>query len=399
MRKRQVRISTVALSAQARKNILQVVASNRLTYGPFTQKFESEFARVHERKFAIALNSGTSGLMVALQAMKEKYGWHDNDEVLVPAVTFIATSNVVLHCRLKPIFVDIEDTYYCMDPAQIERHITRKTRAIIPVHLFGQSADMDAILTIAKKHKLKVLEDSAETMFVNYHGKPVGSRGDASVYSTYVAHIISTGVGGIITTNDLDLATRMKSLIFHGRDNVYLSIDDGKTDNPVKLNSLVERRFQFIHVGHSLRLTEFETAIGVAELARREQIIKKRRQVGLKMTQALSEFLGHFQLPSVRPESEHIYMLYPILIKNPKIDKHDLLMYMEKNGIETRLFFPLLSQPIYIKLFGDIEDQFPIAQEVVKNGFIIGSHETYTQDDILYVADVIREYLKGKGLL
>jgi dTDP-4-amino-4,6-dideoxygalactose transaminase len=236
-------------------------------------------------------------------------------------------------------------------------------------------------------------------MLVNYCGKPVGSRGDVSVFSTYVAHIISTGVGGIITTNDLDLATRMKSLIFHGRDNIYLSIEDGRTENPVKLNSLVERRFQFIHLGYSLRLTELETAIGVAELARRKQIVKRRRQVGLKMTQALSEFMGHFQLPAVRPESEHIYMLYPILIKNPKIDRHDLLMYLEKRGIETRLFFPLLSQPVYIKLFGDIEYRYPVAQHVVKNGFIIGSHESYSSDDILYVADVIREYLKEKRIL
>ena len=255
MKKRHIAIADLRISRKAKKYVVSALNANRLSYGKFTEKFEREFARVHSRKFATVCNSGTSGLQVALHALKEVYGWEDNDEVLVPAVTFIASSNVVIHNNLKPVFVDVEKDYYCVDPKKIEEKITSRTRAIMPVHLFGQSSEMKLILKIAKRHNLKIIEDSCETMFVKYMDKPVGSLGNISVYSTYVAHIMVTGVGGIVTTNDELLATTIKSLMFHGRDNIYLKIEDDDTKNKVRLNSLIERRFQFNHVGYSYRIT------------------------------------------------------------------------------------------------------------------------------------------------
>lgn len=400
MKMRRIAIADLKITSKAKKYVNEVLDSNRLSYGPFTQRFEREFAKIHNRKFAIVSNSGTSALQVALHALKEYYNWDDGDEILVPAITFIATSNVVIQNNLKPVFVDVEDDYYCVDPKRIEEKITNKTRAIIPVHLFGQSADMDSILKIAKKYDLRILEDSCETMFVNYKNKPVGSLGDISVFSTYVAHIIVTGVGGIATTNDSELAIIMKSLMFHGRDNIYLNIDDDdNVRNKVKLASLIERRFQFIHLGYSYRLTEMETAIGLAELERKEEIIKRRKKSGERLTSALFGFSDFFQLPKVRPASEHIYMLYPIVIRDDRIEKEDFLLYLEENGIETRLFMPLLSQPIYMKIFGDIEDQFPVAKKLVDKGFIIGSHPYLTDADIKYVHWLFGRYLKDEKLL
>ena len=399
IKKRHIAIADLKISQRGKKYVMRALDENRLSYGNFTQKFEQEFAKAHGRKFAIVCNSGTSGLQVALSALKETYGWEDGDEVLVPAVTFIASSNVILHNNLKPVFVDVEGDYYCMDPKKIEEKISSRTRAIMPVHLFGQSADMRKIMTIAKKHNLKVVEDSCETMFVKYRGKPVGSHGDISVFSTYIAHIIVTGVGGIVTTNDEFLATMIKSLMFHGRDNIYLRIEDDDTSDRVRLNSLIERRFQFNYVGYSYRLTELEGALGLAELERKDKIIAARKKVGRKMTHSLSKFSRFFQLPKIRERSEHIYMLYPIVILDDRIEKEDLLLYLEQNGVETRLFMPLLSQPIYKKIFGEIEDQYPTAKHLVERGFIIGSHPYLSNVDIRYVQNLFSKFLEKRGFL
>lgn len=399
MKKRHIAIADLRISDKAKKYVAEVLDTNRLSYGKFTEKFEKEFARAHRRKFAIVSNSGTSGLQVALHALKEIYGWADGEEVLVPAITFIATSNVIIHNNLKPVFVDVEKDFYCIDPKKIEEKITEKTRAIMPVHLFGQSADMRPILRLAKKYQLKILEDSCEAMFVRYKGKPVGSLGDVSVFSTYVAHIIVTGVGGIVTTNDELLATTIKSLMFHGRDNIYLNIDDDDTKNRVRLNSLIERRFQFDHIGYSYRLTELETALGLAELEKKDRIVKKRISVGKQITRTLSKFDKFMQLPKERENAQHIYMLYPIVLTDSRIDKEDLLLYLEENGIETRLFMPILSQPIYKKIFGDIEDHYPVAKSLVKNGFIIGSHPYLLKGDIKYIQNIFRTFFKKQGLI
>ena len=156
------------ISSKAKEYVNQVLDANRLSYGPFLQAFERDFSNLHDCKFGIISNSGTSSLQVALQALKDIHGWQDGDEVLVPAVTFVATSNIVLHNRMQPVFVDIEKDYYEIDPALIEAKITLRTRAIIVVHLFGQPCDMDPILNIAKKYNLKIIEDSCETMFARY---------------------------------------------------------------------------------------------------------------------------------------------------------------------------------------------------------------------------------------
>lgn len=394
MTKSRFAISDIRISKKAKKYILEVLKNNRLSYGPFTRKFEKILAVSHSRKFAMVTNSGTSGLQVALHALKEINKWNDGDEVLVPAVTFIATSNVIIQNNLKPVFVDVEPDFYCIDPKKIEEKITPRTRAIMPVHLFGQSADMESIMRIARKYKLKVLEDACETMFVRYKNRPVGSMGDISVFSTYIAHIVVTGVGGVVMTNNLKLATTIKSLMFHGRDNIYLTMEDDDTSNQSRLRNLIERRFQFIHVGYSYRNTEMESALGLAEAERKDEIIRERQRVGQEITETLSAFSDFFQLPKLRNGAEHIYMLYPIVILDSRIKRDDLLLFLEERGIETRLFFPLLGQPIYKKMFGNIEDQYEVAKRLVERGFIIGSHSFIDGRDLRYLKSVFSKYLK-----
>ncbi|PIR15079.1 MAG: aminotransferase DegT, partial [Elusimicrobia bacterium CG11_big_fil_rev_8_21_14_0_20_64_6] len=263
---REIGVGGFAVSPLARRYVNEALDSNRLSYGPFHRRFEAAFAAEHDSKHAVFCNSGTSALQIALQALKEKHGWADGDEVIVPSVTFIATSNIVLHNRMVPVFADVDPLTYTLDPAKFEAAITPKPRAVIPVHLLGLPADMDPIIAIARKHGLAVIEDSAETMFACYKGRKVGSLGDIGCFSTYIAHYIVTGVGGLATTSDPDLCVRLRSLMNHGRDSIYLSIDDDKAATGKKLHEIVSKRFQFVSVGHSYRATELEAALGLAQL-------------------------------------------------------------------------------------------------------------------------------------
>lgn len=377
--------------AKEKKYVAEVIKSHRLSYGPWSKKFEEIFAKEHETNFAVFSNSGTSALHMALAAMKEKYGWKDGDEVIVPAVTFIATSNIVLYNKMKPVFVDVDSKTYNIDPAKIEAAITKKTKAILPVHLFGLPADMDPIMKIARKHKLRVLEDSCECMFAKYKGKKVGSFGDVGCFSTYVAHFLVTGVGGLATTNDLELAIIMRSYMNHGRDSIYLNIDADEGISKRKLEMVVARRFKFVRLGHSMRATELEAAIGVAQFEGRKENIKRRREIAKFYTKNLAGLQDYIQLPTVPADRDHNFMMYPIVLRNAK--KHDLVNFLEANNIETREMVPLINQPMYKKMFGkNLEKRFPVAKWINESGFYIGSHPYLKPKEIKYIVDIIHKF-------
>lgn len=392
---KKIAIADLKITKQAKQLVQKALNSNRLTYGPITEKFESEFAKIHNRKFALFMNSGTSALQVGLHALKEYYKWKDGDEVLVPTITFVASSNVIIQNNLKPVFVDVDPNYYEIDSHQIEKHITKRTRAIMPVHLFGQSCDMDSIMQIAKKYNLRVIEDSCESLFTKYKGKPVGSLGDVSCYSTYVAHFIVTGVGGLACTNNDNLAILMRSLMFHGRNNIYLKIEDDDTGNKKRLLDITSKRFQFEHVGYNYRVTEMESALGLIELKKWKTIIIRRQRNADFLTKNLSRFSEYLQLPKIRPETEHGFMLYPIVIKNNEVNREKLIVYLETHGIETRYLMPLLNQPVYKKLFGNnLEQKYPTAKYLNKNGFIIGCHHYLNYSDLRYIVKVFTNFFE-----
>lgn len=390
-----VPLGTVTVTPRTHKYISQILATGRFSYGPFSEKFESEFARLHNRKFAMFMNSGTSALQVALHTLKELHQWKDGDEVLVPAITFVATSNIVIQNNLTPIFVDVDPLTYNIDPSKIEEKITKKTRAIIPVHLFGLSAQMDTIMTIARQHNLKVLEDSCETMLVNYKNKPVGSRGDIACFSTYVAHILVTGVGGLALTDNTDYAISIKSLMNHGRDSIYLHIDDDRnTSNDKKLFNIVNKRFRFVSIGYSYRATEFEAALGLAALEKKDVMIRKRQKNAAFLLKHLQQFSGHLQLPSWPPYAQHAFMYFPIVIKHPRIKRDKLITLLETFGVETRYMLPLINQPVYKKLFGNLESKFPVARWINNNGFYVACHQDLSQAQLRHIVDVFTYALK-----
>jgi len=392
----QIGVGAVKITQKGKQYVLDTLNQNQLSYGPYTKKFEQMFADTHDAKHCVFTNSGTSSLQIALAVLKEKYDWHNDDEVLCPATTFIATSNIIMQNNMKPIFVDVDSTTCNIDPAQIEQHITPKTKCIIVVHLYGHPADMDPILALCKKYDLKMIEDSCETMFTKYKGKSVGTFGDIGCFSTYACHIIVTGVGGLTTTNDDELAIMLRSTMNHGRDNVYLSIDDDKGKTGKELQMVMEGRFRFIRMGYSYRCTEMEAALGCAEMEQWQENISARRRNASLLTQQLQQWTTYLQLPTIHPDTEHSFMVYPLLIqKDAPFTREQLTLFLEEHNIETRPLVSLLNQPYYHTLFGkNIEDKYPVAKWIDQNGFYIGCHLEMNEKEIEYIGKVFNEFLR-----
>jgi dTDP-4-amino-4,6-dideoxygalactose transaminase len=377
---------------------MQVLESNRISYGPWTRRFEQEFAAAHDSTFAIFVNSGTSALSIAVACLKEVFGWKEGDEILVPALTFVATANVLIEHGLRPVFVDCDAKTYNVDPKKIEARITQRTRGIVVVHLLGLVADMDPIVKIAEKHRLRIIEDSCETMGVTYRGKKTGTFGDIACFSTYVAHLIATGVGGFAMTKNPTYAEILRSLANHGRDNIYISIDDDKDVDGAAFEEIIRRRFRFVRRGYSFRATELEAAIGVAQLHRLPEMIKKRRENARKISAALKPLEKWIQLPWYDPKiQEHAFMMYPVVLREESgIDKDALVQHLESLHIQTRDMLPLINQPVYADMHIR-EEEYPVARWVNRCGFYIGCHQGMSDNDIATMGSAFTEFFKQHG--
>lgn len=361
------------VTAYQKRLIREVLDSGRLTYGDKTRELEKQFAKIHGVKHALFTSSGTAALKIALHALKDRYHWKDGDEVIIPAVTFVATMNVVIMNNLKPVLVDVGYDTINMDPSKIQGAITKKTRAIMPVHLLGQPANMDAIVRIAKKNKLKVIEDSCETMFVNQ------VQGEVACFSSYLAHLMVTGIGGFITTNDDKLATVMRSMMFHGRDESYLNIDD-KPDN-------IFNRFHFPRFGYSDRMTELEAALGLGDLDSWQEMIRIRQDNAKYLISSLA-LIPEVSFP-IQNVSKHAFMFFPMVVRK----RNQLAKYLESEGIQTRLMMPLTTQPIvkkYIK--GNLAKKFPYADYINKSGILIGCHQYLSKSQLNHIVKCVRSF-------
>ena len=373
--------------------INEVLASERISYGEKSMLFERQFADLHDCKYGILSNSGTSSLHVALQALKELHGWEDGDEVIVPASTFVATINVVLHNNLTPVFVDIEPETYGIDPLLIAQKVTERTRAIIPVHLYGQPCSMLSIMELATMHDLAIIEDSCEAAFVSCAGAKVGSMGQIGCFSTYNAHLICTGVGGMATTNDDAYAMKMRSLVNHGLDIAELNVDENFSPRPA-----VGRSFAFTHAGHSYRITELEAAMGLAQLETYPDMLKARRRNATHLTavfEQINELFGwNVTLPKTALGNEHSWMMYAVVLDPGKVAKEELTGYLNRHYIETRDMMPIVNQPIYESMIR--RGEFPIAEWTCENGFYVGCHQDLEPIDIEYVRQVLVNFAQMK---
>lgn len=366
---KKIDVGTLNITKKHISKVVSALKSNRLSYGPMTDEFEKKFAKMHGNKYGVFTNSGTSALQATIHAMKILYGWKDGDEIIMPATTFVATYNVILQNRMKPVLVDIAYDLN-IDPKQIEEKITKKTRAILPVHLLGKPCDMDSILRIAKKHNLKVIEDSCETMGVQGVG-----RGDVACFSFYIAHLLITGVGGMAITKDKELATLIRSLIFHGRDDKYLKIDDDDKYN----EEVIHSRFIFNYPGYSYRGTEVEAALGLVELESLKDNIKKRQENAHYLNNIIGQWVDNKYFKN------HAFMMFPLFC----VDRAALIRELEQNNITTRTIMPLINQP-YIKVNKSL---YPFSKAVLEEGLLVGCHQDLTKKDLQRMAKIIQKYV------
>jgi perosamine synthetase len=403
IQQRPISLGEFVNTPEITNRVTSVLRSGRLSYGDESRKFERDFAKLHDCNYAVLSNSGTSSLQVALAAMKELYQWQDGDFILVPAITFVASINTILQNNLVPILVDVEKDFYGIDPDKLVRAIKKhqnekhagQIRAVMVVHLFGQPCDMTEISAICCDYFLRIIEDSCETMLAKDKNHVVGTFGDIACFSTYVAHLLVTGVGGIGVTNNKDLALLMRSYVNHGRNNIYMTIDDDDEKNP-KLKEVIDKRFEFQRIGYSYRITELEAAIANADLPNLGPRIKKRQENAEFLIQQFKKHSldQYLQLPQTRQGSDHVFMMFPLVLKDSaKFTKEELILHLEHAKIETRNLMPITNQPVYTNMSWNKDPaiHFPVAESLNHNGFYIGCHCFLEKSDLDYV---VQQFVK-----
>ena len=340
--------------------------------GPFIKKFEEDFAKRVNRKHAIAVANGT----VAIDAAIEALGISKGDEIILPSFTIISCVSQILRNGAKPVFVDSDIKNWNMNVAQIEEKITTHTKAIMVVHIYGLPVDMDPILDLCKKYNLKLIEDAAEMHGQEYKGRPCGNFGDISIFSFYPNKHITTGEGGMILTNDDELAEKMRSLR--------------------NLCFKPERRFVHDELGWNFRMTNLQAALGVAQLERLDEFVKIKRQMGDNYTSELRSISG-IQLPlEETPYAKNIYWVFGIILDDSRnMDADQAMSLLAKEGIGTRPFFwPLHEQPVLKKYGFETQPSLPVASLMARKGFYIPSGLGLTNSQQSQVIEAVKKVLK-----
>jgi dTDP-4-amino-4,6-dideoxygalactose transaminase len=388
LKKRRIGVGFFEADEETKELVNSVLDSGRISYGPLCRQLEEEFAEMHGKKYAVLSASGTDSLRAALHAAKILHEWKDGDEVIVPATTFVATINIVLQNNLTPVLVDVDPHTYCIDVEKVEQAVTYKTRAIIPVNLLGQSADLSNIETLADNKNLAVIEDSCEAMHVTHWGNPVGSWGDIGCYSFYMAHLVTAGVGGIAITDDPWYRDVMRSLVNHGRDTIYTSIDDDAGLEGDAMAAVMSRRFSFWFPGYSSRMTELQAALALVQLRRLGPMVARRQAVAAGLTRGLDAHRSMLQLPETAAGNVHSWMMYGIVTKST--NKWPLVTFLENRGIETRDLLPIVNQPAYKDWINP--GDFPVSDKLVRSGFYIGCHQGMSEEDVDYIISTVDEF-------
>lgn len=393
----KIPFGTIAISRKARNLINDILDSKRVSSGKCVREFEERFAGLIGSKEAVAVSSGTDADALALAVLYD-FGAKRQDEIIVPALSFVATGNAVLQAGLKPVFVDIELDTLNIDPSLIERAITKRTRAIMPVHLMGKPAKMDEINRIAKKHKLFVIEDAAEAHGAVYKGRNLGTLGDMAAYSLYLAHIITTIEGGVVVTDREDFAKVLRSLRCHGRAcKCRICVVNTKSAYcPKRFKYGKDTRFIFERIGFSAKMNELEAAVGLGSLEMYDKIIEKRRKNLLTMIGRLDEFDEYFMTIHENTGEKIGPHAFPIIIREgAPFTRDNLTDYLEKNGIETRdLFLSMPTQCAGFYYLGKKLGDFPNAEYIGNNGLHIGVHQDLGKEHIDYLFHTLKSFLK-----
>jgi len=353
----RVRLASPVTGEEEVSAIAAVLASGVLTNGPATKAFERRFASRHQVDHAVAMANGT----VALAAMYLALGIGAGDEVIVPSMTFISTATSVLHVGARPVFADVHADTCNLDPSDVARRITGRTRAIMAVHYAGQSADMDELRALADEAGVALLEDAAEAHGASYRGRPVGGLSVAAMFSFTPTKNITTGEGGMVTTDDGDLARALRLLRNHGQSAPY----------------------HHTVLGHNWRMTEMQAAMGCCQMDRLDGIIAAK-QANAELLRAELAAIPGIAAPVARPDRSHVYMLYTTQVDKGRDQLRDALV---AEGIEARVYFPPAHrQPV----FADERHDLPVTDELADRVLSLPFHSRLGPDDLGMVVDAVR---------
>jgi perosamine synthetase len=359
---RPLRVAETLLDGNERRYVNDCLETNWISSaGPYVRRFEEEFAAAAGCRHGVACSSGTAALHLALAAT----GIGEKDEVLIPAFTMISTANAVRYLGASTVLVDAEPDTWNLDVTALAAKVTPRTRAILPVHIYGHPVDMDPLLELAQRHGLVVIEDAAEAHGGVYRGRPVGSLGDVAAFSFYGNKILTTGEGGMVTTNDESIAARAREL----RD----------------LSFSPERHFWHRSVAFNYRMSNLQAAIGLAQTERLPELVERRRENRRRYAEGLSGIPG-LGLPVERPEVLNVFWMFGITVGDEfGCSRDELRRRLAQAGIETRTFFvPIHVQPAYFDRHRG--ERHPIAEELCRTGLYLPSGPSLGAGDIAYVA-------------
>lgn len=360
------------LSGNEKKYLCECIDTGWISSeGPFVRKFEEEFSKTVGRKYGITVTNGTAALEIAVRAM----GISEGDEVIMPTFTIISCAEAVTRVGGIPVLVDSDPDTWNMCVDQIEGKITPKTKAIMVVHIYGLPVDMDPVLDIAKQYNLKLIEDAAEMHGQTYNGKPCGSFGNISIFSFYPNKHITTGEGGMIVTDDEELAEKCRSL----------------------RNLCFQREVRYVHeeLSGNYRFTNLQAAVGLAQLERLGEFVEKKRNMGRKYTELLKDVKG-IKLPrEYEGDNQNIYWVYGIVLGDEiKCDNREFVKKLGEKGIGSRTFFWCMhEQPVYVNRGLFIDEKYPVAERLARRGLYIPSGLALTDEQINRGSDVVKQLI------
>jgi dTDP-4-amino-4,6-dideoxygalactose transaminase len=341
--------------------------TNALGAGPMVTQFEKNFAQFAGVKHAVAVNTGTAALHSAIVAAGVKQG----DEVILPSFTFVATAESVVLAGGKPVFADIDPETYNISPAEVEKGLTKKTRAVLPVDLYGSSADIKPIREIADKHGLAVVEDAAQAHGATYGGKPAGVFADAACWSLYASKNMTTGEGGVVTTNGDEAAETLRMIRTHGEKAKYASL----------------------MLGYNYRMSEIQAAIGVVQLEKLPTFVSKRRANARRLTNILAK-TARLQLPAETKNHQHSWYLYTVRIKDgDEAERNKILEELKKKGIGAEAYYvnPVHTMPYYRESFGS--HRLPETEKAAKQVISLPIHPGVTEEQVDYIGKTLLSLL------
>lgn len=355
-------LSRPDISQREKNYVLEVLDSGHLSFGEKLRKFEEIFCSTFQKKYAVAMNSGTSALHVAVKSL----GLTAGDEVITTPFSFIASSNCLLYEGVKPVFVDIEPITLNMNIDRIQEAITPRTKAILPVHIFGHPNNMDQIMEIAHAHNLAVIEDACEAIGAKWKEKFAGTYGDIGVFAFYPNKQITTGEGGILLTDSEKIYRLACSLRNQGRD-----------ENSTWLHHSI--------IGYNYRMSDLQAAVGLAQMERLEEILKIREEVASRYFELIANYQIPVTIPHCLPQSKKSWFVFIILLHS-SINREELTKALAQKGIETRPYFPPIHlQPVYQNLYGFSHGEYPTCEQISNRSLAIPFYTKLTYTEQKYV--------------